>query len=107
MPATCTTLRGLIQALGAYVGVYVHRHVKNSHDQQLVFTQMFVIDDVPAMRELPVALTDVIACPSHQWVLRQSMEHLIHFFQVGISLADSPSAPAYISRSTLDPPGRT
>ena len=35
-------------------------------------TQMFVIDDMPAMRELPVAPRDVIARTSHQWVLRQS-----------------------------------
>ena len=53
--------RGLIQALGADVGLYVHRPVKNSHDQQLTFTELFVKDEMTPVRELPVALTDVIA----------------------------------------------
>ena len=59
--ATLPQRRGLIQALGAHVGLYVHRPVKNSHNQQLVFTQLFVKDDMTTVWELPVALTDVIA----------------------------------------------
>ena len=43
------------------------------------------------MRELSVALANIIARTPYQWVLRLCAEHLIHFFQVGIVLANIPA----------------
>src|SRR3546814_10807534 len=68
--------------LGADARVHVHRHVKNTNDQQLVLTHRLVIDHMRPVRELPVAFPDLVAGPSHQGVLRQRTKDLIHFPQV-------------------------
>ena len=82
---------GLAQALGAYLQVDIHRHVKDSHDQQHVTAVLFVIDDVTPVRELPVALANFIAFAPHGWILRQGMEYLINLPQVSIPLTNTPS----------------
>src|SRR3546814_15591958 len=78
--------------LGADARVHVHRHVKNTNDQQLVLTHRLVIDHMRPVRELPVAFPDLVAGPSHQGVLRQRTKDLIHFLQVHIALPQPPPA---------------
>lgn len=65
--------------------------MKNPHDQQFIVTERLVEDDVHAVRELAVALAEVVAGLAHPGILRQGVEDPIELLQIGVPLTHAPA----------------